>query len=220
MPYVYYHHHTYLHLSTYTINKTVTLTRKNSISSFLVPTITKNTCCIFFGIFWQLLAYLEVKFESRLIRSPSSSSSVQEKDSNPSSIEWEWPLLLTELFPFPLHFDAFRSVLSSSSSSDHQGGSPASEARLLFTTLLPLDSLQEESFLGVLLFGASPLTKVSSERSSLISSVLAMGARPSGWASTTSSFLVVAFTTRLGLSFLGDLDFKNGEFHKIWNLRT
>ena len=34
-------------------------------------------------------AYLEVEVESKLVWSPSSSSSVQEKDSKPSSTEWE-----------------------------------------------------------------------------------------------------------------------------------
>ena len=121
------------------------------------------------------MSYLEVEVESKLVWSPSSSSSVQEKDSNPSSTEWLWflPLLL------PLvKVEAFRSVRSSSSSSDHQGGS--SDEFLTNCEVDPLLS-RHELFLGVLWFWLFfSFTKVSSERSSLISSVLAMGAKPSG----------------------------------------
>ena len=81
--------------------------------------------------------------------------------------------------------DAFRSVFSSSSSSDHQGGSKLGLSVLLDPTKCDVEPFkrQFDFLIGVLwlLVEFFSLTKVSSERSSLISSVLAMGAKPSGF---------------------------------------
>ena len=76
----------------------------------------------------MFITYLEVVVESKLVWSPSSSSSsVQENDSNPSSTEFEafFPQFDEILFSELLFNEelAARSVFSSSSSSDHQGGS-------------------------------------------------------------------------------------------------